>query len=818
MEENDIKKLRKIPGFGDLKSFRFLVEKMYTELEAQPEKEKKMVAQLLGESLHELDVVGKHAFSASHPIDFSDVYNTYEHLYTIVQKYHYLLMLSNDSTLSALRNRGKKLGNLSDLKEKLVSALADVAMLSLDEGGSKKKKVDQMIEAQKRLNELRNVIFSYITSSPMWDEDEAKEYQELLHSTAVDSVTAQLMVSAITLSCLYFFDRKKFQFLFKLAKESEDMQVRVRAWVGWVLCSSQVPGFMVEECAKDIESLKEDEEGKKLLLLISKILLRSQDMKEDSEAMMKNMFHNMADKLSHEDIDLEGKSSFSFIQKDDDDEDEPEDGRDVDETVELLEDGADIYFTQFRETKKLGFFHSMYNWFMPFYFESPLYLSVQEMAGDKERNLHLLLENGTACDSDRYSLLLMLEKEKKSFTEALENMAPDEVAEEYLNSMDEDEAAGFNEEEKKYLEKKKLHTAVIYYIQDLSRFFNLAPMRKAYDNSIKRDAEDELYTTLVLPIFEDAAFDELRYKMARYCFKRNCQNFIFDLMGNHYPDTVESHYLLAWAAVKSKAKENVVLAYPHIDYLMKNEPGQFQLVEMAVDFYERVASYENVSAYQKAVDCLIHLMEIKKDDEKALLWCKKRLAKIYVLMERYEDAVKLFYEITYLEPDNLTAAANLAEALLYMDGDDQKNLEKIENILKSGKKKLIHLRRDNFKFDSFPDDPKGGLATFFSAMSACLNMDFMVDFELYRVDGMLWWARDDREKAMKSWQRAYEARSMAHQEGQLFDEKQGKWLSAHGINENMRIYLEELMAQKIRQSMKKMMDQFGHDEMKDNGE
>ena len=48
MEENDIKKLRKIPGFGDLKSFRFLVEKMYTELEAQPEKEKKMVALLLG--------------------------------------------------------------------------------------------------------------------------------------------------------------------------------------------------------------------------------------------------------------------------------------------------------------------------------------------------------------------------------------------------------------------------------------------------------------------------------------------------------------------------------------------------------------------------------------------------------------------------------------------------------------------------------------------------------------------------------------------------------------------------------------------------
>lgn len=816
MEKLEVKKMRKMPGFEDLKSFRILAEKMYMELNAQPEKEKKMVAQLLGESLHALDVVGKHAFSASHPIDFSDVYNIYEHLYTTVRKFHYVLMLSHDATLSALHNRGKALSGLDDLKEKLVSALADVAMLSLDKGSSTKK-IDKMIEVQNRLNELRNVIFSYITSSPMWDEDDAKEYQELLNSTAVDSVTAQLMVSAITLSCLYFFDRKKFQLLFKLAKESKDMQVRVRAWVGWVLCTSQVPGFMEEECTKDIESLKDDEEGKKKLLLISKILLRSQDMLEDSDTMMKNMFHNVADKMNSgelEDLPGDGSTRFAFIQQDD----ETLIGDSLDETVGLLDEGADIYFSQFRETKKQGFFHSMYNWFMPFYFESPLYLSVSKRAGEKANNLHLLLENGTTCDSDRYSLLLLLDKEKGSFEETLDSMAPDEMTKEYLKMAAEIDEAEMDEETRKKLDARKFNTQVIYYIQDLSRFFNLAPMRKAYDNSIKKDADDELYTPLELNVFADPAFDDLRYKMARYCFKRNYKNFIFNLTGDHYPDTVESHYLLAWAAVKSKAKENVVLAYPHIDYLMKNEPGQFQLVEMAVDFYEKVASYENVSAYQKAVDCLTHLMEIKKDDEKALRWCKKRLAKLYVLMERYEDAVKLLYEITYLEPDNLSAVAELAEALLYMDGDDKKNLEKIENILKSGKEKLMNQRRDNFKLDSFPDNPKEGMATFFSAMAACLDMDFMVDFELYKVDGMLWWARDDRQKAMKSWQRAYEASSMAHQDDQFFDEKQGKWLSAHGINENMRIYLVELMAQKIRQGMKKMMDQFRHDEMKDNGE
>ena len=816
MEKLEVKKMRKMPGFEDLKSFRILAEKMYMELNAQPEKEKKMVAQLLGESLHALDVVGKHAFSASHPIDFSDVYNIYEHLYTTVRKFHYVLMLSHDATLSALHNRGKALSGLDDLKEKLVSALADVAMLSLDKGSSTKK-IDKMIEVQNRLNELRNVIFSYITSSPMWDKDDAKEYQELLNSTAVDSVTAQLMVSAITLSCLYFFDRKKFQLLFKLAKESKDMQVRVRAWVGWVLCTSQIPGFMEEECTKDIESLKDDEEGKKKLLLISKILLRSQDMLEDSDTMMKNMFHNVADKMNSgelEDLPGDGSTRFAFIQQDD----ETIIGDSLDETVGLLDEGADIYFSQFRETKKQGFFHSMYNWFMPFYFESPLYLSVSKRAGEKANNLHLLLENGTTCDSDRYSLLLLLDKEKGSFEETLDSMAPDEMTAEYLKMAAEIDEAEMDEETRKKLDARKFNTQVIYYIQDFSRFFNLAPMRKAYDNSIKKDADDELYTPLELNVFADPAFDDLRYKMARYCFKRNYKNFIFNLMGDHYPDTVESHYLLAWAAVKSKAKENVVLAYPHIDYLMKNEPGQFQLVEMAVDFYEKVASYENVSAYQKAVDCLTHLMEIKKDDEKALRWCKKRLAKLYVLMERYEDAVKLLYEITYLEPDNLSAVAELAEALLYMDGDDKKNLEKIENILKSGKEKLMNQRRDNFKLDSFPDNPKEGMATFFSAMAACLDMDFMVDFELYKVDGMLWWARDDRQKAMKSWQRAYEASSMAHQDDQFFDEKQGKWLSAHGINENMRIYLVELMAQKIRQGMKKMMDQFRHDEMNDNGE
>lgn len=816
MEKLEVKKMRKMPGFEDLKSFRILAEKMYMELNAQPEKEKKMVAQLLGESLHALDVVGKHAFSASHPIDFSDVYNIYEHLYTTVRKFHYVLMLSHDATLSALHNRGKALSGLDDLKEKLVSALADVAMLSLDKGSSTKK-IDKMIEVQNRLNELRNVIFSYITSSPMWDKDDAKEYQELLNSTAVDSFTAQLMVSAITLSCLYFFDRKKFQLLFKLAKESKDMQVRVRAWVGWVLCTSQIPGFMEEECTKDIESLKDDEEGKKKLLLISKILLRSQDMLEDSDTMMKNMFHNVADKMNSgelEDLPGDGSTRFAFIQQDD----ETLIGDSLDETVGLLDEGADIYFSQFRETKKQGFFHSMYNWFMPFYFESPLYLSISKRAGEKANNLHLLLENGTTCDSDRYSLLLLLEKEKGSFEETLDSMAPDEMTAEYLKMAAEIDEAEMDEETRKKLDARKFNTQVIYYIQDFSRFFNLAPMRKAYDNSIKKNADDELYTPLELNVFADAAFDELRYKMARYCFKRNYKNFIFDLMGDRYPDTVESHYLLAWAAVKSKAKENVVLASPHIDFLMKNEPEQYLLVELAVDFYEKLAFYEKKGTYQKAVDCLTHLMEAKSDDEKALRWCKKRLAKLYVLMERYEDAVKLLYEITYLEPDNLSAVAELAEALLYMDGDDKKNLEKIENILKSGKEKLMNQRRDNFKLDSFPDNPKEGMATFFSAMAACLDMDFMVDFELYKVDGMLWWARDDRQKAMKSWQRAYEASSMAHQDDQFFDEKQGKWLSAHGINENMRIYLVELMAQKIRQGMKKMMDQFRHDEMKDNGE
>lgn len=816
MEKLEVKKMRKMPGFEDLKSFRILAEKMYMELNAQPEKEKKMVAQLLGESLHALDVVGKHAFSASHPIDFSDVYNIYEHLYTTVRKFHYVLMLSHDATLSALHNRGKALSGLDDLKEKLVSALADVAMLSLDKGSSTKK-IDKMIEVQNRLNELRNVIFSYITSSPMWDKDDAKEYQELLNSTAVDSVTAQLMVSAITLSCLYFFDRKKFQLLFKLAKESKDMQVRVRAWVGWVLCTSQIPGFMEEECTKDIESLKDDEEGKKKLLLISKILLRSQDMLEDSDTMMKNMFHNVADKMNSgelEDLPGDGSTRFAFIQQDD----ETIIGDSLDETVGLLDEGADIYFSQFRETKKQGFFHSMYNWFMPFYFESPLYLSISKRAGEKANNLHLLLENGTTCDSDRYSLLLLLEKEKGSFEETLDSMAPDEMTAEYLKMAAEIDEAEMDEETRKKLDARKFNTQVIYYIQDLSRFFNLAPMRKAYDNSIKKNADDELYTPLELNVFADPAFDELRYKMARYCFKRNYKNFIFNLMGDHYPDTVESHYLLAWAAVKSKAKENVVLASPHIDFLMKNEPEQYLLVELAVDFYEKLAFYEKKGTYQKAVDCLTHLMEAKSDDEKTVRWCKKRLAKLYVLMERYEDAVKLLYEITYLEPDNLSAVAELAEALLYMDGDDKKNLEKIENILKSGKEKLMNQRRDNFKLDSFPDNPKEGMATFFSAMAACLDMDFMVDFELYKVDGMLWWARDDRQKAMKSWQRAYEASSMAHQDDQFFDEKQGKWLSAHGINENMRIYLVELMAQKIRQGMKKMMDQFRHDEMKDNGE
>ena len=807
MEELETKQLRKMPGFEDLRRFRFLAQRMMGEL-TKEEKTTSMelMLNILEESLGMLKDIEKQSFSAGHPVKLDEVFYIYEHIYTNIRNFHYFFLLRKDPTLKALHTRAKKLGELGELKEKLVSALADVAMLSLNEGRTEEQKNDEMIEAQKRLNELRNVIFSYVASSHMWNCDLAQEYEDLLNSTAVDSVTAQLMVSGITLSCLYLFDRKKFQLLFELSQKSTDLKVRARAWVGWVLCTSQVPGFMVEECAKDIESLKDDEEGKKQLLLICKLLLRSQDMKGDSEAMMKNMLHEVADKMGNDEADgfsdSEGKTKFSFVQKNDD---ELEDGNPVDETVGMLDEGADIYFQQFRETKKQGFFHSMYNWFMPFYFESPLYLSVLKKAGDKERNLHLLLQNGTTCDSDRYSLLLMLEKEKESFEEALSSLAPDEMTEEYLQAMADVEKGGMSEEERKKIEKRKYMNALVYYIQDLSRFFNLAPMRKAYDNSIQVDADDQVYTPLILPVFKDCAFDGLRYKLAKYCFRRNYIDLIFSLLGDHYPETLENHYLLAWAAVKSENDSNLVLAFPHIDFLMQNASGQFKLVELAVEFYEKTGFY------RKAVDCLKQLMEIKKDDEKTVRWCKKQLAKAYVLQEQYDDAVKLLYEITYLEPDNLTAVGELAEALLYKDGDGKENLSKVQEKVKSALDRLHEQRWGEFNMDKFPDNLKEGMATFFSAMAAAMDMDFLVDFELHKLNGMLYWACDDRVKAMTAWQRAYEASVMARHEDQFFDEKQQKWLAAHGVNNNMCIYLVEVLTQNVHQGVKKMMDGFGDD-------
>ena len=806
MDENDIKQLKSNHDFKDFRSIRILAQNMYKQFEDDPKPELKLMANILGESLHKLTTMEEQVLSEAHPKLFNEIPSAYEQLYTNIRKYHFSLLIDREPTLTALHKRGKKLENLSDLKDKLVSALADVAMLSLNKVGSKAQKIDEMIEAQNRLNELRNIIFSYIVSSPLWDKDEAVEYQKLMNSTAVDSVTSQLMVSAITLSCLYLFDRKKFQLLFKLAKESKDMNVRARAWVGWVLCSCQIPGFMVEMCAEDIQPLKDDEEGKDMLLLISKLFLRSQNMDDDSQVMMKNMLHGMVGKGNGDDgdgiSDSNGRFRFSFVSNHDD---EMEEDNPLEETMELLKEGADIYFMQFKQTKKLGFFHSMYNWFMPFYFESPLYLSVMKKAGDKECILHLVLQNGTTCDSDRYSLLLLLDKEKNFFEKGLDSMMPDEITEENLKAIADDDHSEMDEKDRKRLELKKFITEVLHYIHDLSRFFNLAPMSKMYGNLIDKDAEGEEYSPLMLPIFKDRAFDGLRYKMARHCVKRNNMQLISPLMGEHYPDTVENHYMIAWAAVKSPSDKTLSQAYPHIDFLMKEAPEQFQLVELAVDFYEKIAKY------QKAADCLIHLMEIKKDDEKAVRWCKKRLAEVYVLQERYEEAVKLYYEITYLEPDNLNAIVELSEALLYMNNEGKENLDKAEKYMDSALKRLHEQRVEKLNMNSFSDNSMDKMNFFFSTVLSAMDMDFGIDFELYKIKGMLLWARNERSEAMKAWFKAYEAKIMVAQKDIFFDKKQEKWLSEHGLNDNMRLYLAVLIDQHIRQGVNQMMDGLMHD-------
>jgi tetratricopeptide (TPR) repeat protein len=462
-------------------------------------------------------------------------------------------------------------------------------------------------------------IFRLIWLTHKMKDTSVDKVRHIAHSTLFEKHEKCLIVSALTLSLLDFFDPQKIILLTEFVGEHE-MEVYQRSLTGLGLVLiwydrriSFYPEIMIrlDELSQD-ETIQQDMEALLLQMLMAQeteTIVKS--FEEEVLPDMKKMMPKFEDKLQLDNIfgeeDLEGKNP---------------DWKDmIDEVPGLFEriekftrmqmEGGDVFLSTFSQLKRFDFFTRMSNWFVPFYADHPD-LKINE--GDESLIFSRLLEGlGRAfylCNSDKYSFALnfnAVPPQQRSmimtyFEAELEQMK-DMASEEDILSPSAASNAIF-----------------IQYIQDLYRFFKLYPFHLEFNDIFQKKIR-----------FTELWFYKTFFE--RDNFTARLAVFYFDK--NHYPETIE-------------------LKFPE-----------------AIEFYKKAELFDSdrlwilkklgwcsmkLNDYTNALNYFEECAQIQPDD----LIIQAQIGLCYLNLKNFEEALNSYLKVLYFQPENLKVLRPIA--------------------------------------------------------------------------------------------------------------------------------------------------------------
>ncbi|MCX6306561.1 MAG: hypothetical protein NT040_16475 [Bacteroidetes bacterium] len=449
----------------------------------------------------------------------------------------------------------------------------------------------------------------------------SKEYialiQQINRSEQVEWHEKCLIVSALTLSVLNYFDANKLILLMEFA-EARENQVCQRALAGLIL------GLLVYDkrlayFPELVEKLKELSKDESIIpeieLILTQLLMAretdkiTREFEEEVLPEMKKMMPKIEDKLQlndlTEDEELEGKNPGwkDMI------EEVPGLFEKIEKFSKMQMEGGDVFMSTFQMLKRFDFFNSMSNWFVPFHRDHP---EIVNSFSDKEdinaRLLESLEKAFYICNSDKYSFAINF------------RAIPDQQRSMIVTNF-EAEFAQMKEmaSEEQLLDQSLLNNSVfIQYIQDLYRFFKLFPSRQEFDDIFQRRIRiTDLY--FYKTCFERAGYYE---KLA---------SFHFD--NDHYYDAIDIY-------------EGI---------MEKNGPGN--------EYFEKIGyCYQKTGRFKKAVE-YYKKAELYDADRQ---WILKKLGWCCLKLKDYHLALGYFKDASALQPEDAFLQMQVGQCYLHL--------------------------------------------------------------------------------------------------------------------------------------------------------
>lgn len=734
----------------------------------------------------------------------------------------------------------KKQGEAIDIKEvkpTLEKFVSREAMLFLNHDLSKEEQDQASARLYQEWEEYREKIFDRFVSSGYWNNEERAVVKDTILSPTVDSLTSQLLVSAITLSAATVFDMGKFTLLYDIYRLADDDEVKVRALLGWLLVSTncgsyeQQPDFrsfaeqLTEDCKNDPDLLAEIIKAQKMLAVTVFSEQKSIDYTNDIMASLSKRFlDDLRDKVADlleadEDMrnifgieDDEETSEESPIRSDDTNTDEdriPNLDADIESPLsmdEMMDKGIDILLPQFKMLRdQTEFFTHLYNWFMPFYLKNPHITEALGFVDEKRKFCKAFCSTARSCPADAYSLANLIVSHS--------NEIPENIVDCYDDPEDEEDGSESADEEeivKEFFNEPEEHRAKrirINYIRNLMRFSKFYTAKDEIFNILDElDDDKPAYAVLAGPLFQDEFFDKYRMAIARYSFRREFPDLVEVMLEGVPCDTLEMHFMKGWVCMQKGDNHSLRMAVDHFKKMLKIKPDMKQV------YLQLGTCYRNLIQVDEYLDNFDKLMEFKDSfSEEELFELKLDKLKFIVMNNRFEEAMPLAYELDYTHPENQMAGALLTQLLIKIGGEHAE-----ENFQKAHQRLDEYFAEVNELFGSFEKMKKAGKDTKNMMMQA---MDLF--FKMMKNDklaeaynnyslGLLALIEHQPKKAMGPFFRVY-AYYVEKDENVFFEalKEDYKWLKNYGCSyTDLMIIYNQVVAehQKSQEEIKKYAD------------
>ena len=734
----------------------------------------------------------------------------------------------------------KKQGEAIDIKEvkpTLEKFVSREAMLFLNHDLSKEEQDQASVRLYQEWEEYREKIFDRFVSSGYWNDEERAVVKDTILSPTVDSLTSQLLVSAITLSAATVFDMGKFTLLYDIYRLADDDEVKVRALLGWLLvstncgCYEQQPDFrsfaeqLTEDCKNDSDLLAEIIKAQKMLAVTVFSEQKSIDYTNDIMASLSKRFlGDLKDKVANLlEADEDMQNIFGIEDDEETSEESPirsvdintdEDGIpnldvDMDSPLsmdEMMDKGIDILLPQFKMLRdQTEFFTHLYNWFMPFYLKNPHITEALGFVDEKRKFCKAFCSTARSCPADAYSLANLIVSHP--------NEIPENIVDCYDDPEDEGDGSEPADEEEivnEFFKEPGEHRAKrirINYIRNLLRFSKFYTAKDEVFNILDElDDDKPAYAVLAGPLFQDEFFDKYRMAIARYSFRREFPDLVEVMLEGVPCDTLEMHFMNGWVCMQKGDNHSLCMAVDHFKKMLKIKPDMKQV------YLQLGICYRNLIQVDEYLENFDKLMEFKDSfSEEELFELKLDKLKFIVMNNRFEEAMPLAYELDYTHPENQMAGALLTQLLIKIGGEHAE-----ENFQKAHQRLDEYFAEVNELFGSFEKMKKEGKDTKNMMMQA---MDLF--FKMMKNDklaeaynnyslGLLALIEHQPKKAMGPFFRAY-AYYVEKDENVFFEalKEDYKWLKNYGCSyTDLMIIYNQVVAehQKSQEEIKKYAD------------